>query len=183
MDAAERQALFAEIERVARERGWYDETASRQRRVINEAWVVVPLVIGFASGTALDLVAGGADIPLVSLGNLRELATEWSLANSMYAAAIVAAIIGWFVSQIRARVVELEEVLVTHVPAIALERSMDRRFPFLPLRPTVVLEHASGEQIAYGAELSCYSGLSRFGPGLAFIADRRLLAFQPLDAA
>lgn len=184
LSAETKAVLFAEIERVASELEWTERAVMRRRRVLNEAWVVVPLVIGFVFSSATSL----AQVEGLPLEGLRKAVSEWSLFGAESAPvtisiSILAAVIGWFISYHRATEVEVEEPLVDYHPAIAVEKNLERYFPLLPKRPTVVLELEGGEQIAYGAEPHCYAKIITGSSGLALIASNRLLHFMTLDDA
>lgn len=179
----ERQALFAEIERVAEERGWYEEEAVREVRVFNEAWVIVPLAAAVVFGGLLEFASVGfrglVDFPA---DLWRMVRGESEATRMVFSSSIVAAIVGFFIGMRRSKVVEVDEPLVDYLPAIALEKSRVRFFPLLPERPTVVLELANGEQVAYGSVKACFEQVVPGQAGLALIARNQLVRFLALDS-
>jgi len=152
--------------------------------VLNEAWMIVPLVVGFMLSTLSQML----EERRASAPEFDAQLTEWiffspgSIPVAM-SVSVVLAIVGWFVARHRATEVEVEEILVDYHPAIAVEKIHVRSFPLLPARPTVVLELKGGEQLPFRTDPHCYDSVIEGRPGFAIVASNRLFAFMTLDDA
>jgi len=184
LSAEAKRTLFAEIEHIADELGWVELPGIDRKRVINEAWIIVPLVVGFMLSTLSQML----EARRASAPDFDDQLTEWiffspgSIPIAM-SVSVVLAIVGWFVARHRAREVEVEEILVDYHPAIAVGKNYARSFPLLPKRPTVVLELEGGQQLTFKTDPHCYDSVIEGRPGFAIVASNRLFAFMTLDDA
>ena len=184
LSAEAKRTLFAEIEDIADELGWVELPGIDRKRVLNEAWVIVPLVVGFIFSTLSKML----EQRRASAPDFQDQLTEWiffspgSIPVAM-SLSVVLALVGWFIARHRATEVEVEEILVDYHPAIAVEKNRVRSFPLLPERPMVVLELEGGKQTAFGTDPHCFDSVIEGRAGFALVASNRLLAFMTIDDA
>ncbi len=170
MEAAERQALFAGIEREARAQGWYGLTPARPGGEGNSiptpvvaalvAAMVVPIALriflvdeGATLGEHLDGVGGTITVVVLFIG--------------------LCVVIAMVMRNDRTAPIERR-------PALALEK---RAATGVRADGVVLLEEADGSQTEYHAHDACFERIDVPTPGFAYVAHHRLLDFKPVAIA